>query len=184
MLRIHLPRFPMLITERLVLRELRPGDAQQVFAMRSDPVVMRHVSRPLLASIHEASTFIERVTASVKAADSLQWAITMKGDDTFLGMIGFWRMEKEHHKGELGYMMARGAWGNGYMREAITAVVRYGFLDLGFHRVDALVRPENMASIRALEANGFHREGMHRQNVFANGIFHDTVHFGMLASGN
>lgn len=171
----------MLTTERLVLREFRPGDAQQVFNMRSDPVVMRHVSRPLLASIHEASSFIDRVTASVNAADSLQWAITMKGDDTFLGMIGFWRMEKEHYKGELGYMMVRSAWGNGYMREAIAAVVRYGLLDLGYHRVDALVRPENTASIRALEANGFIREGLHRQSVFANGAFHDMAHFGALA---
>ena len=182
MLTFSLPGTPVLTTERLVLRAVRPADAPQMLAMRSDPEVMRHVSRPLLTSHEEALAFIAKVEASVAANEAVQWAMARKDDDLFLGMIGFWRLEREHHKGELGYMLARAHWGVGYMREAIAAVVPFGFRELGFHRVDALTRPENLASIRALEANGFVREGHYRQSVFANGTFHDMLHYGRLAA--
>jgi len=189
MLTIHLPTFPVLTTERLVLRELRPSDAQRVFAMRSDPLVMQHVTRPLARTIEDASALITRINTTVAANDAVQWAITLKAsssrsigaDDVFIGIIGFWRMEKEHHMAELGYSLARDHWGKGLMSEAIGNVVDFGFDTLGFHRVEAITRPENAASIRALEKNGFVREAHFKENIFWNGVFHDSVHFGRLA---
>ena len=181
MLSIQLPAFPILRTERLVLRELRPSDAERVFALRSDPLVMRHVNRPLATTMDDAVALITLITGSVAANDAVQWAITVKGNDTFIGLIGFWRIAKEHHSGELGYMLAREHWGRGYASEAIAAVVPFGFNTLGFHRVEAITRPENTASIGALEKNGFVREAHFRENIFHNGVFHDSLHFGRLA---
>ncbi|MBK8498039.1 MAG: GNAT family N-acetyltransferase [Flavobacteriales bacterium] len=181
MLSIHLPEFPVLLTERLVLRELRPSDAEQVFAMRSDPLVMQHVNRPLAKTIEDASALITLITTTVAANDAVQWAITVKGDDTFIGLIGFWRMEKEHYLAELGYMLARDHWGKGLISEAIGAVVPFGFNTLGFHRIEAITRPENVASARALEKNGFVPEAHFRESIFWNGAFHDSLHFARLA---
>jgi ribosomal-protein-alanine N-acetyltransferase len=181
MLTIHLPTLPILTTERLVLRELRRSDAEHVFAMRSDPMVMQHVNRPLAKTMEDATALIELITTTVAANDAVQWAITVKGDDTLIGLIGFWRMVKEHHYAELGYMLAREHWGKGCITEAIAAVMPFGFNELGFHRVEAITRPVNIASIRALEKNGFVQEAHFRENIFANGAFHDSVHFGKLA---
>lgn len=181
MLTIHLPTFPVLATERLVLRELRPSDAEQVFAFRSDPLVMRHVSRPLARSVEEASALIDLITSTVAATDAVQWAMTLKGTDALIGIIGFWRMQKEHHLAELGYSLQRAHWGQGLMTEAIGAVVDFGFKTLGFHKVEAITRPGNAGSIRALEKNGFTREAHFKENIFWNGAFHDSVHFGRLA---
>ena len=181
MLSIHLPIFPVLTTERMVLRELRRSDAEQVFALRSDPLVMQHVPRPLAATTEDALALIDLITSMVAANDAVQWAITVKGDDTFLGLIGFWRMEKEHHLAELGYMLAHEHWGKGYISEAIGALIPFGFNTLGFHRIEAITRPENAASIRALEKNGFVREAHFKENIFWNGSFHDSLHFGRLA---
>lgn len=181
MLSFNLPVFPVLTTERLVLRELLRSDAEQVFAMRSDPLVMQHVNRPLAKSMEDATALIDLISANYAANDAVQWAITVKEDDTFIGLIGFWRIVKEHHYGELGYMLARDHWGKGYISEAIGAVVPFGFNALGFHRVEAITRPENVASIRALEKNGFVREGNFKENIFWNGTFHDSLHFGRLA---
>ncbi|MBP6697016.1 MAG: GNAT family N-acetyltransferase, partial [Flavobacteriales bacterium] len=86
MLSIQLPTFPTLTTERLVLRELRPTDAEYVFAMRSDPLVMQHVTRPLARTIEDASALIDLINSMVAANDAVQWAITLKGDDTFIGL--------------------------------------------------------------------------------------------------
>ncbi len=182
MLTIHLPTFPILTTERLVLRELRPSDAGQVFALRSDPLVMQHVNRPLAKTIEDASSLIDLINSMVAANDAVQWAITLKNEDVFIGLIGFWRVVKEHHYAELGYMLSRDHWGKGYISEAIGAVVPFGFNTLGFHRVEAITRPANAASIRALEKNGFVQEGNFKENIFWNGTFHDSLHFGRLAS--
>ena len=181
MLSIHLPIFPVLTTERMVLRELRRSDAEQVFSLRSDPLVMQHVPRPLAATTEDALALIDLITSMVAANDAVQWAITEKHDDTFIGLIGFWRLVKEHHYGELGYMLAHEHWGKGYISEAIGALIPFGFNTLGFHRIEAITRPENAASIRALEKNGFVREAHFKENIFWNGSFHDSLHFGRLA---
>jgi [ribosomal protein S5]-alanine N-acetyltransferase len=181
MLIVALPAFPILTTERIVLRELRPSDAERVFALRSDPFVMQHVSRPLAKTLEEATALIDRITATVAANDAVQWAMTLKGDDTFIGIIGFWRMEKQHHRAELGYMLAREQWGKGIISEAIGTVLAFGFNALGLHKVEAITRPANAGSIRALEKNDFVREGYFRESVFWEGAFHDAVYFGRLA---
>lgn len=181
MLSINLPTFPELTTERMMLRQLRPSDVERVFALRSDPLVMQHVNRPLATTMEDAWALIDRVTTSVSANDAVQWAITLKGDDTFIGLIGFWRMQKEHYLAELGYTLARDHWGKGLMSEAIGTVVDFGLNTLGFHKVEAITRPANVGSIRALEKNGFVREGYFKENIFWNGVFHDSVNFGRLA---
>ncbi len=181
MLTVQLFTFPVLTTERLVLRQLRPSDAEQVFDMRSDPIVMQHVNRPLAQTMEDAAALIELITNTVAANDAVQWAITTRGDDALIGLIGFWRLVKEHHYGELGYMLAQKQWGKGYMSEAIEAVVHFGFNTLDFHRVEAITRPENTASVRALQKNGFVQEAHFKENIFWNGTFHDSLHFGRLA---
>ena len=181
MLSIHLPTFPILATERMLLRQLRTSDQEQVFALRSDPLVMQHVNRPLARTMDDASALIDLITSMVAANEAVQWAMTLRGDDTFIGLIGFWRIVKEHHYGELGYMLARDHWGKGLMSEAVAAVLDFGFHSLDFHKVEAITRPENTASVRTLEKNGFVREGHFKENIFWNGAYHDSLHFGRLA---
>ncbi len=181
MLTVHLSEFPVLTCERLVLRQLRLCDAERMLTMRSDARVMQHVNRPMAQTLDDAVALIERITNSVAANDAVQWAITLKGDDTFIGLIGFWRFVKEHHYAELGYTLMHEQWGQGYMSEAIAAVVDFGFGPLGLHRIQAITRPQNLASIRVLEKNGFQHEGHFREDILSNGVFHDSVHFARLS---
>ncbi len=181
MLNIGLATFPVLTTDRLVLRQLRISDAEQVLAMRSDPEVMRYVNRPLAHTMDDALALIELIDSRGSAGESVQWAITVKGSDRFIGLIGFWRMVKEHYCAELGYTIAREHWGKGYATEAIAATLDLGFGSPGFHRVEAITRPQNTASVRALEKNGFLCEGHFREDIFWNGTFHDSLHFAKLA---
>lgn len=181
MLSIDFSSFPVLTTERLVLRQLQVSDAEAMFAMRSDPLVMRHVNRPMARTIADASALIELIDSRIAANEAIHWAITVKGEDAFIGLIGFWRLMKEHHCAELGYTMARDSWGHGYTTEAVAAALHHGFGALGFHRVEAITRPANTASIRVLEKNGFIQEGHFREDIFWNGMFHDSLVFGKLA---
>lgn len=178
MLTIDLPTLPVLTTGRLVLRQLQASDAEHMFIMRSDPRVMQHVNRPMAGALEDAMELIALINGRIEAQESFHWAITRKGEDGFMGLIGLWRVVKEHHLAELGYTLMHEHWGRGYASEAITAVTDFGFDGLGLHRIEAITRPANPASMRVLEKNGFVREGLLRQNILWNGVFHDSVHFG------
>lgn len=180
-LHLDLRTLPVLTTSRLVLRELRAGDAPALFAMRSDPVAMEHVRRPVARTLADAEAVIALIEEIRGRNEGAQWVITLKNDDTFIGLIGLWRMIKEHHRAELGYMLARAHWGKGLMTEAIMPVLEHGFRVFGCHSVEAHTDPRNLASMRVLEKCGFVREAHLRENIFWNGVFSDTVVFSKLA---
>lgn len=182
MLDLDLRSLPNLTTERLVLRPLRADDAPEVFAMRSDPKVMELVRRPLATSMDDAHALIAKIQGIQAANEGAQWAITLKGDDTFIGLVGLWRIVREHHRAELGYTLTRAQWGKGIMSEAIPAVVEHGFSAFKCHSVEAICDPRNVASIRALEKNGFVREAHFKENVYWNGAFTDSMVYSKLSA--
>lgn len=180
MLAIDNATFTDLVTHRLVLRSLVPEDVEAVFALRSDPVAMHYVPRPLATSLDDAAAHIENILDEQRANKCLQWAITIRGDPKMVGIIGFWRLQKEHDRGELGYMLLPVFWGAGIVTEAIRAVVAHAFANLNFHSIEAVVDPHNPASMKVLEKNGFRREGWFRENFLWNGEYLDSVVYGLL----
>ena len=181
MLSLDLSSLPTLTTARLALRELRMSDAPEFFALRSDPEVMRFVHRTPAATIDDASAWIASVRERQRANTCVQWAITLTDSDALIGVIGPWRLIPEHHRGELGYTLARAHWGQGLASEAIAAVVDHSFSVFGLHSLEAWTDPRNMASMRALEKNGFVREAYLKESIFWGGEFCDSVVYGKLA---
>lgn len=181
MLTINLNPFPVIETERLVLRRTLMSDVGEIFLLRSDPRVMEYIKKIPCQNLEEAASFIrERLDAAIDNNDGVQWAMTVRGNDRLMGSIGIWRLMKEHYRGEIGYSMHPDHWGKGYMDEAVKAVIRYGFETLGLHSIEANTDPGNTASRKLLERNGFVQEGYQRENYYFDGKFHDTVNFGLV----
>ena len=63
-------------------------------------------------------------------------------------------------RASIGYELARSSWRQGIMTEALEAIIDLGFREMGLNRIDAVVMPENGASIKLLEKLGFHNEGL------------------------
>ena len=103
------------------------------------------------------------------------WAMTLKDDPTMIGCICFVRIESEHSRTEVGYLLEPEYHRRGLMSEALTRVLQYGFAELEFHKIMACTNPLNAASIRLLEKYGFVREAFYQQHYFWNGRFLDTV---------
>ena len=181
MLDLRFDPFPTLATERLRLREMEARDVPALFALRSDPRVMRHIGRPLARVEDDAARLLADMRTATAERAGIAWALTLADDDELVGTFGFWRIAAEHHRGELGYLLRPDLWGRGFAREAGAAVVRHGFEVFGFHRIEACVDPTNAASIRVLEKLGFEREGLHRGNFHFEGRFLDTLMFARLA---
>lgn len=173
--------FQPLETARLKLRAFRKDDAAALFAMRSDPRVMRHLARPKATTIADAEALITSIQDDLVQENGITWAITGRDDDRLIGTVGFYRMKKEHRCGEIGYLLHPDHQGQGLMGEALEAVVAHGFSVIGFHRIEADTDPRNEASNRLLERNGFTREAHLRENVLWEGRWLDTFIWSRLA---
>jgi ribosomal-protein-alanine N-acetyltransferase len=172
--------FPLLETPRLTLRDFQPGDVMQVFNIRSDERVMEYMDRPSMQSLEEAEKIVNSTIQGNRNKTSATWAITLKGEDILIGYASFWRWMKEHFRAEIGYALLPVYWGRGIIGEALTAVLKFGFKEMGLHSIEANVNPGNAASIKVLEKLKFKKEAYFRENMFFNGKFCDSVIYSLL----
>jgi len=173
-------QFPVLETERLILREIVPADAEDLFRIYTDPQVMRYWGSAPLRSIDQARQKIQGIIDAFRASEGIRWAFTLKGDDQLIGSGGHWRLLKQHRRSEIGYELAPEYWGQGLVTEAFGAILRFGFEQMGLHSVEAQIEPHNQASRRVLEKLGFVQEAYFRENYFFDGEFTDTAVFSLL----
>jgi ribosomal-protein-alanine N-acetyltransferase len=170
----------VLETERLILREIRPDDVEDVFRIYSDPQVIRYWGSAPLIAIDEARRKIQGIIDAFREREGVRWAFTLKGDDRLIGSGGHWRLLKQHQRSEIGYELAPEYWGQGLVAEAFGAILRFGFERMGLHSVEAQIDPANRASRRVLEKLGFVQEGYFRENYYFDGVFTDTAIFSLL----
>ncbi|HEX8326979.1 MAG TPA: GNAT family N-acetyltransferase [Hymenobacter sp.] len=180
MLTFDFTPFPVLTTERLQLRQLTLADAPAMFVMRADPQVMQYIPSLLFSTLEDANKHIDMVNGLVSENKALNWGITLRDSPEVLGTIGYYRVQPENFRAEIGYLLHPVHQGKGLMQEAITKVLKFGFQKLGLHSVEGVVDPRNTASARVLERAGFVQEGYFRENGFWNGEFIDSAVYSLL----
>lgn len=172
--------FPVLTTDRLTLRPLRPSDAPDVLVFRSDWEVQKYNS-PVYTSVAEAEDLIERLRAEFEQQEGISWAVTLTSEDIVIGLFGFHHWSRHHRRAEIGYDLARAYWGRGIASEALRAMLPFGFRRLDLHRIYANTIADNHESVRLLERLGFQREGTRRESSWEDdGTFHDSAIYGLL----
>lgn len=182
MLTLTFAPFPVFETERLVLRRVLATDVKEIFALRSNPETMKYIPRPLVTNHDEALAHIKMIDDKIESNEGINWAITLKGKDRMLGLIGHYRIKPEHYRAEIGYMILPEFQGKGIAAEAVNGVVSYGFDIMKLHSVEAVIDPENVASEKVLQKCGFVKEGHFKENEFFDGKFIDAVIYSKLAT--
>lgn len=181
MLTLNFTPFPELKTERLLLRKLEVTDAKEMFFLRSNENVLRYIGREPAKTIAEAEEFINKINKAVDKNESILWGIVFLNEPSIvIGTICLWNFKEEHYRGEIGYLLHPDHWRKGMMKEAINAVVDYGFTVLGLHSIEALLDPENMGSSSVLESTGFIKEGHLKESFYFNGVFKDEAIYSRL----
>src|ERR1700676_5011838 len=166
--------FPTLTTNRLYLRQIKPTDAEALFAIRSDREVTESYGQEPQQSLDDSYKLIQRIQTFYDQRDAIFWGITLKGEDTVIGTYTFWNFGPGFHCAEIGYELNRAYWQQGIMAEAISAILTYGFTELGLHRIEANPGAENTPSRSLLLKLGFTFEGNLRQRYFFRGHFEDA----------
>jgi RimJ/RimL family protein N-acetyltransferase len=175
--------FTALRTDRLLLRPMRTDDAEPLAARRSDPDVARYQNWTTPYPIERARAMVADIVAMDGPADGEWWMLTIADlDDTaVLGDLVV-HLTWQGRTAEIGYSLARDAWGQGYAVEAATELVRYLFDDLGVTRVEAMLHPDNPASAMVLERVGMRFEGHTRSSFWLDDDNSDDWIYGMIRS--
>ncbi len=181
MLTLSFNPFPLILTNRLVLRKVFNSDVNEMFFLRSDKRVLQYLDRAPVESTEEAFNFFKKLDDLEKNNDAVTWAITLKKENKLIGIISFWNIKKEHYRAEIGYSLHPDYQGKGIMQEALTNVLDFGFKIMKLHSVEANVNPNNFASIKLLERNNFIREGYFKEDYYFNGKFSDSVIYSLLS---
>lgn len=181
MLEPNFSPFPEIETERLLLRKIQADDAEALFFLRSDEKVMQFIDKERAASIKDAELFITNINTLVTNNEGITWAMALKENpNQLIGTVGLWRIIKQHHRAEIGYMLHPDHWKKGLMKEAIIRVNDFGFNDLKLHSIEAHINPGNKGSAAILESTGYIREAYFKEDFFFNGTFRDTAIYSRL----
>jgi ribosomal-protein-alanine N-acetyltransferase len=174
-------RPPRLETERLLLRGWEPDDVDSVFAYASDPEVTRFMAWDQHRSIEDSRAFLDLLVAEQYGRHELDYCICRKSDPgTAIGGLGlYWRTPPPGTM-ELGYVLRRSAWGNGFAPEAGRRVIRHAFETTSAERIFAPIFAENAKSRRAAEKMGLAFEGVLRSAAVYRGRRWDQAIYAIL----
>jgi len=147
-------------TARLLVRPWSADDAEGVFAIYRDPEVTRFLGNsPTQLNLADSRAWLDRIAVRNVAAGGLgMWAVVVKATGVPIGSIGFGSLDGGPEI-EIGYHLARDAWGQGYATELAQAALRYGFTTLCLTRIVGVTFPENVASQRVLTKAGLWHQG-------------------------
>ena len=143
----------ILETERLILREMTQDDYGDLFEILQDKETMYAYEHAFSAD--EAQEWLEKQISRYKNDGFGLWAVILKTSGEFVGQCGITRQDIEGDiVPEIGYLLKRKHWHNGYASEAAKACKNYAFDTLGFNKVYSIIRDNNYASQKVAERNG------------------------------
>jgi RimJ/RimL family protein N-acetyltransferase len=168
-------------TERLLLREFVEEDWKAVLAYQSDPLYLRyyHWSDRTPGSVRAfVNMFLEFQTEVPRT--KYQLAVILKENDQLIGNCGIRINNAELREANIGYELSSQFWRKGMATEAAQAILRFGFEELGMHRIYATTLSENVGSAKVLAKLGMRLEAQELEKEFIKGRWYDSLTFAML----
>jgi len=150
---------PSFVTPRLRLRPLFESDAPALFAIYGDAQVMRHASDPVFSHPGLVLEMLASVSRLLAEGASFEWGIEMRQDGTLVGTCGLHGFDEPQAAAEIGALLARSAWGQGVMTEALGPVIDHARQRLGLRFLRADIDAENVRSLALFRRLGFHSVG-------------------------
>lgn len=153
--------FPIIKTERLLLRQFKENDLQNVFKGLSNPDIIKYYGISF-DSLEATKEQIDWFAQLEKSETGIWWAICSLDNKTFYGAGGLNSLNKEHKKAEIGFWLLTDFWGQGIMTEVMPIICNYGFNNLGLHRIEGFVDSDNINCKKAMSKLNFQYEGTMR----------------------
>jgi ribosomal-protein-alanine N-acetyltransferase len=170
----HKDIFPLLETDRFLLRRITLDDAQEIFDYFSKDEVTEYYDLDSFTDIQQAIDLIVKWEERFKANQSIRWGIARREDNILIGSCGYHNWSHRNYKAEIGYELSPLYWRQGVITEVLKSILTYGFQHMNLHRVEAFYDPANIASKKSLLKAGFKFEGLLRESFYEKGRFVDA----------
>ncbi len=165
---------------RLQIRLVTEADLPALLEVNGDDAVTRYLPYASWRGMDDARNWYARMSALQAAGAALQFAILERRSGTAIGSCLLFRFDESSARAELGYVLGRTHWGQGYMREALRTLIDCAFGELVLRRLEAEVDPRNARSVRVLTQLGFTAEGLLRERWLTRGEPCSVTAYGLL----
>ena len=171
---------PTLHTPRLLLRPFTEADTDSIYALQSNPRVLRYWDAPPWKERAQAERFIAVCRQIEQEGTGARLAIERAVDGVFIGWCCLMKWDPNNRSAKMGYCFDETAWGQGFATEAASALLQWAFDTLDLNRVQAETDTRNTASGHVLEKLQFVREGTLREDCIVDGEVSDSRVYGLL----
>ncbi len=174
-------KIPTLETERLILRKMLVSDADDVYAYSCREDVTEFLTWTPHPTPAFTVDYLRYLGQRYSVGDYFNWAVVEKKSGRVIGSCGFTRFDFPNDSGEIGYVFHPDFGGQGYATEAAREVLRFGFVALKLHRIEAKYLKGNEHSKLLLERLGMSFEGERREAMLVKGAYRTVGTYSMLA---
>ena len=172
---------PVLKTKRLILRNIKLSDAEDVFNYASNPKVSKYTIWSTHKHVNESKQFILWHNMRQRQGNPVSWGVIDKKTRKFIGTAGFETYSGSHKTASIGYAIGVEYWNKGYTTEAVKKIISFGFRKLMLNRIEAVCDVNNGASARVMEKSGMKFEGIQRSRIIsAKGRVHDVRSYAII----
>ena len=165
---------------RLHIRLATEADLPALLEVNGDDAVTQYLPYASWRGIEDARAWFARMNALQATGGALQYVIIEKRSAQAIGTCLLFRHEETSARAELGYVLGRKHWGQGYMDEALRRLIECAFGELALRRLEAEVDPRNARSARVLTRLGFVQEGLLRERWLTRGVPCSVHAYGLL----
>ncbi len=158
--------FPTIKTNRLTLRQIKMEDMDAHFAIFSNPEVMAGHGMSPYTDRSQSEEMLSWYGRAFLQRKAMRWAIIHQETGQFIGSCGYFHITPEHFRAEIGYELDPAFWRQGLGTETVVAILEFAFATVNFHRIEAIVDPNNAASAALLRKIGFTEEGLLRDRFY------------------
>lgn len=161
--------FPVIKSERLILRQHEIADVEPYFRIMSDNTVVRYYGKYPLNNIQEVYEDFELFKDKFSKGDMIKWALERRGSNKYVGSIGIFGLNSPHFKATISCVLDKEHWGEGLAKEGLLTVIQFLFSDTQINRIQLYVDPINIRAVRLFRSLGFRQEGLLREYEFEYG---------------
>jgi len=167
-------------TPRLLLKELTPEILHELFTEFGDGEIMEFLGLRTLEELETERNKFKKGYTTYRLSQK-RFQIEEKATGGIVGSCDFHNYYFLHNRAELGYgLTTEEAKQKGFITEAVKAIIKYGFEQMGLNRIEAFAGKWNIPSLKILKGAGFKEEGVLRSHFLKNGVYEDSVCFSLL----
>ena len=172
--------FPVLETDRLVLRQLSVRDKNDMFEYAHKPEITEYLLWYEHESVAFTAKYLKYLQSQYRRGEYFDWALVNKAQNKMIGTCGFVSFDTSNNSAEIGYVISDAYWGRGYATEAVRRVIEYGFEELGLNRIVARHIVGNDRSGRVMQKCGMQFEGIQRRAMYIKEKYRDIAQYAVL----